>query len=355
MKHVKPLLALSLLLVSCAQKPIRIGMVGSIFVGSESLRGFQLAVAQANAAGGVNGRQVEVVHIDDSEDAQLCKEAVETILAQGIKFIVLQTSSGAAKGALPWAADQDALIVTREVSSPEWENRDDNLVRFIGPPQPYGQGLGAFALKRGASSLAIVLDERNPAYATAIVEGFTRATSALPILGELRTGDGFSQEAVADWIVSTGADSVLAILSSYDAALLTQQLAKTRYPGNLYLSPWSQNLLNLAGHYESHVFTASFYDSASTEPAYLKFTADYRRTFGEDPEVWAMFGYETAMVLFDAVRSSGSWNPMTVKRELIRIGTHRGLQQPFTLDAEGDAVTGFSIMGIRDGAYVTLE
>ncbi len=345
------------LTAACARGPVKIALVGSIQTGSESLRGFQLAAANLAASGGLLGRELEVVHFEDHENKDDCRKAVESAFAQGFRIIVLQTSSGAAEGALPWAADRDALILTHEISSPVWENRDDNLIRFVSPTDAFGIVLGRFAGKRGVKSAVMVTDERNKVYADYLSSGFRTQAPAIEIKGELGFGEGFQAEEIATWVLERNPESVFLVANGYDGALIVQNLARARYRGDLFLSPWSQNvhLLNLPSSLDRHMFIPGFFDPESDAPAYLSFAKKYRDAYNGEPDVWEMFGYETGVFLFDAARRAKSWDPMRVKKALLEKREYEGLQRPIRLDAEGDAFQESFIVTVADGKYVVME
>src|SRR5450432_3635806 len=69
-----------------ATGPIKIGEVGSMTgpqatFGTSSDRGIQMAVTELNAAGGINGRKVEIIPLDDEGKPEEAATAVTRLIA----------------------------------------------------------------------------------------------------------------------------------------------------------------------------------------------------------------------------------------------------------------------------------
>src|SRR5690242_7270963 len=95
-------------------EPITIGMIfplsGSLAQGGQrNVQGMQIAVDQVNAAGGVLGRQVELVSTDAPDPATAVANANRLISQDGVKIILGSVSSDIALAAAP-VADRNKVI-----------------------------------------------------------------------------------------------------------------------------------------------------------------------------------------------------------------------------------------------------
>ena len=103
MNYVKLAMFATLLVgvLGCSQQEttIKIGVAGPI-TGSEAVfgeqfrRGAEKAVADLNAAGGVLGRQVELVIGDDACDPKQAVSVANDMVAKGVAFVVGHYCSG---------------------------------------------------------------------------------------------------------------------------------------------------------------------------------------------------------------------------------------------------------------------
>lgn len=238
------LCALLCLFLSCAPRPVRVGFIApmtgpSANIGVEGYKGFNLALAELDESG--SRRRMEATLKDDVGDPDACLAAAKELYADGVRVIILHTTSGAAAGALPWLLERDVIILTRAVSAATWAGRDDNFIRFIGNAAQFGQGLGQYAARRGALGIAAVLDRRNAAYANDVMGGLKAALEAArpgaAVIAEIEAGDGMDHDELARRIYLSGADAAAAVLAGLDAAKLAQALDRVGFEGELYLAP----------------------------------------------------------------------------------------------------------------------
>jgi branched-chain amino acid transport system substrate-binding protein len=354
-------LPIGLVSVSCSRPPYQVGFIGpmtgsSANVGVEGYKGFTMAVAEANAAGGIRGSVLDVLVLDDKADPGACLAAARELVAKGVQVLVLHTTSAAAAGAIPWLQQQDVVVVSRTVSDPAWSGIVDNILRFVGTPVIFGLSLGRFAVTRGCTSVALIIDERNAGYAGTMSGGFISAVGDMPVLGERVINAGWSHDEAVRWAVELGAHSIFAVLSGLDAARLAQSLERHGFDGDLYLSPWSQdqNLLSYAGRFADRIFLTSPFNPDDPAARYQDFRTRYRRLYGDDPVMSGAFGYEMADFVVQGFKLAADRSPGAVKHILLRPAGFEGLQQVIALDANGDATMAATVIGIRDGTFVAM-
>jgi len=345
-------------LASCARQPVEIGFIGPMTgpianIGVEGYRGFGLAVAEANDAGGLHGRRVAVTMIDDHANPDDCLAAARQLVDAGVHLIVLHTISGAASKALPWLLTQDVLVLSRTVSDASWAGKDDSFLRFVGSITDYGHTLGSFAATKGTHSVAVIADLRNKAYAETMRDNFLSAAS-IGTSKEHWVDAGFSHDAAAAWVMSSAPDAVLAILSGLDAAKLAQALDKIGFKGLIYMAPWAQdqNLLSYSGRLSDRIYLSSEFNPDSTSATYLAFKARFKALFSIDPVMSSSFGYEVATFLLRGIKDARSARPKDVRATLLSRGRFNGLQYDFELDQDGDASLSANTLTIKAGAFV---
>ena len=89
------------------QDPIRIGSVlsitgGAAFLGDPMLKSLQLYVDRINAAGGVNGRRLQLIHYDDASDAAKANAFARRLIeSDRVDLIIGPTSTGSTMSMVP--------------------------------------------------------------------------------------------------------------------------------------------------------------------------------------------------------------------------------------------------------------
>ena len=106
-----------------SSEPVRIGLAGpfSDAVGGPMLRAAQLAVAEINDAGGINGRPVELVARDDTGDPDSAVAVAAELVAEQVVAVVGHVYSGTTLAAAPvyGAGPLPIPVLTPSSSSPE--------------------------------------------------------------------------------------------------------------------------------------------------------------------------------------------------------------------------------------------
>lgn len=115
--------AAATVLATAAQAQIKIGMVipasGPLTqYGAMIQEGVGTAVEQVNAAGGINGQQVEVKVFDDACDSKKAPSTANRALDEKVRYFVGPVCSGAAIAVAPIYNSQRAIVVTPSATSP---------------------------------------------------------------------------------------------------------------------------------------------------------------------------------------------------------------------------------------------
>lgn len=324
-------------------------------IGVEGYKGFSLALAELDAGGG--RPRLEATLKDDAGDPEACLAAAQELYADGVRVVILHTTSGAAAGALPWLLERDVVVLTRAVSASSWVGSDDNFIRFIGSAAHFGQGLGEYAAFRGVARIAAVVDRRNAAYANDVLGGLEAsleaANSDATVVALAEAGDGMDHDEIARRILQSGADAAAAVLAGLDAAKLAQALDRIGFEGDLYLAPWSQdhNLLSYAGPMADRIFLANSFNPSDRSPRYRSFVEGFRSVFGEEPVMSSLYGYEIAYFLSQGLAAAKDMSPRAVKAALLEQDGFTGLQQRLKLDEFGDLEMDMMIITIKAGRF----
>src|SRR5687767_15144014 len=178
------------LLSACQQQPggggdkVRIGVFMSLTgstanFGISSVNGIKLAADEVNAAGGINGKQVELLVEDDRSDASEAATIVTKFVTQDQVHAVLgEVASSRSIAAAPIAQNAKVPMLTPSSTNPEVTKKGDFIFRscFIDPVQ--GAAIAQFAARTlNARRAGIMVDRKND-YSTGlekvIKEVFTR-------------------------------------------------------------------------------------------------------------------------------------------------------------------------------------
>lgn len=176
-------LSLSLLLTACGREAsIRIGLAGpfSEARGVSMRVAAELAVQEINAAGGVRGRPVELVMLDDSGTAEGAVAAARQLVADpSVRAVVGHLTSGATLAAAPvYGGANPVVVISPSASSPLVTDAGPWVFRVCPTDALHGARLAEWARERLAAGRAAVLyinDDYGRGVRDIFVNVFTRA------------------------------------------------------------------------------------------------------------------------------------------------------------------------------------
>ena len=110
-------------LLSTAHAQVKIAMVipatGPVTQYGDMIKeGVNTAVEQANAAGGINGKKIELVTVDDACEPKQGPVAANRVINDKIHYVVGPVCSGAAIAAAPIYNNEGVVVVTPSATSP---------------------------------------------------------------------------------------------------------------------------------------------------------------------------------------------------------------------------------------------
>ena len=103
----------------------------------------------------------------------------------------------------------------------------------------------------------------------------------------------------------------------------------------------------------SYLVGAVDYESTSQE--FNTVNARYKETFGADMTFSSVFSYETVMAVKEAIelKDSSDWD--RVKEGILDIGTFKGLQKDYVIDAYGDSNRKYIVETIIDEKFKRID
>ncbi|MYC06900.1 MAG: amino acid ABC transporter substrate-binding protein, partial [Chloroflexi bacterium] len=118
-----------------SDEPFRIGVMESVTgpgetYGNVAVQAKQMAVDEINAAGGVNGRMIELIVEDEKCNAQDAITAYRKLTdVDGVKIILGTSCSGAMLGAAPLAEEEGVVMFSGLATNPDIANAGDYIFR----------------------------------------------------------------------------------------------------------------------------------------------------------------------------------------------------------------------------------
>ncbi|MCJ0763142.1 ABC transporter substrate-binding protein [Variovorax terrae] len=337
--------------------PIRIGEINSYSAIPQFTQpyrqGWQLAVDEVNAAGGLLGRKVEVIARDDAgKPEEALRHAVELTAKEKVDVLAGGFLSNVGLALVDHAAKNKRLFVASEplTDAIVWDK--GNRYTFRLRPSTYMQAamLVEEAAKLPARRWATIAP--NYEYGQSAVASFKELLKAkrpdVEFVGEQWPANGKIEAGTTlTAIMNTRPDAIFNVTFAADLAKLVregnQRGVFPKVPVVSMLSGEPEYLEVLKDETPKNwIVTGYPWDQIDT-PAHASFAAGYYKKFNENPKVGSVVGYATMQAIFAAIRKAGS----TDNEKLV--AAMRGLKFPTPFGpAEFRAIDQQSTMG----AYV---
>lgn len=359
-------LAALLALAACSRpEPIRLGFVGGLSgrhydLGVSGRNGAQLAVADLNAAGGVNGRPIELLPRDDGQDPEQARRAVAGLADQGAAAVIGHMTSSMAVASLPVAEARGVLMVSPTASAASLRGHDDAFITLFPSNAEMARALAEHVVARTrVRRVAVLVDQSNLAFSGTWGEAFgaelARRGGTVTRTVAFTSGAGRPLGEVAAEALSDGPDGLLVVANALDSAALAQQARKRDAGVRLLGTDWgfTRDVVTHGGTaVEGALFTQEI-DVEDRSPRFAQVAQAYQARFGRPIDFAAATAYEAVLVVAEGYRRDPSGRAL--KRAVLAAGRFEGLQGPFTIDAFGDAQRQPRVMTIRDGRMVAPE
>ena len=176
------LLAASALIAACSPpEPIRLGFIGGLTgrvadLGHSGRNGFQLAVEQANAAGGIRGRRIEILVKDDGQDPDKAAQAAAELVAAKVAAIIGPMTSAMVEPVLAAATRAGIAVISPTVTTTEMTGKDDLFLRVMADTRSYAELSARYNYQKiGVRRVAAVYDLHNRAYSESWLSAFRKS------------------------------------------------------------------------------------------------------------------------------------------------------------------------------------
>ena len=366
-----------LAILGCSKESdtIKIGAVLSVtgpasFLGEPEKNTLLMLQEELNAAGGVEGRKLEIIVYDDESDVNKCVMAAKKLIEQDKVAVVLGPSISGntlaiskffAPAKIPLVSCAAAEKIVKPVDP--WVFNTPSLDRHAA-----GKIL-ADAKKKGYAKLAIltvsdgfgqagrgVLQELIPAQGLTLVADEVFGPKDTDMSAQLTKIKGTAPDAIICWGTNPG------------PAVVARNRAQLGVATPLYMSHGvaSKKFIELAGEAaEGLVLPAGRLLASDQVPdghpqkaLLTKYVADYTKKFGSAPATFGGHTYDALMLVVSAVKAGKSAKPQDIRDNLEKIKAMPGAGGVFTMTPEnhnGLDESAFVMITIEKGEWKVID
>lgn len=283
--------------------------------------GIHTAVERINASGGVNGRMLETVAIDDGCEPKQGPIAANRVLNSKISFVVGHVCSGATIAATDIYNNEGVVMVTPSATAPAVTDGKNYefIFRTIGRDDQQGPAAAAFIIEKIKPTKVAVLHDKQSygqGIATAVKNNLQKGGVPVAVFEGINAGDS-DYSAVITKLKSSGVDFVYFGGYHPEMGLLLRQAAeqgvKARFMGPEGVGNPDINAIAGAA-VEGMLLTlpADFTQNPANAEIVKAFNEKKRNASG----AFQLTSYAATQVIADAIKGAGSTDPSAVAKYL---------------------------------------
>lgn len=303
--------------------------------GNATIEGLQLAIEEANEAGGINGKKIELVSVDDkSEAAESINAATKLISDDDVKIIVGPATTGLVLAETQTATDAKVPIIAPCATSPEATVENGKVKPyvfrscFIDPQQ--GEVMATFAAKELKAKTAVIYVDNSSDYSKNLAKVFKEKFEAAG--GKVVMEEAFLQKdqdfkATLTKLKTANAD-VMFVPAYYEEVGKIVKQAREMGINSAILGTdgWDDTkVVDIAGADAlNNTFFSTHYSEKDAEVQ--GFIEAYKKKYNHAPNVFAALGYDAGKMLVDALKRAGSSDTEKIREALeatkdLKVGT----------------------------------
>ena len=326
--------------------------------GSATLDGLKLAVKEANDAGGVNGKKINLVTVDNkSEASEAVNAATKLISDDKVKVVVGPAVTANVMAESQVADDNKIPVIAPDATSPAVTVENDKVKPFIfrscfiDPQQ--GDVMATFASKDLKAKTAVVYVDSSSDYSKSLGQVFKEKFEAAG--GKVVMEEAFLQKdqdfkATLTKIKTANADVIFIPAYYEEVGKIVKQARELGITQPLLgTDGWDDTkVVDIAGASAlNNTFFSSHYSEKDKDVQ--SFIESFKTEYGHAPNVFAALGYDAGKMLIDAIKRAGSDDPEKIQKALeetkdLQVGTGK-----ITMDKNHNPIKSAVILEMKNG------
>jgi len=340
------------------QEAVKIGYPASskILLGSQMVRGANIAAAMINEKGGIlGGRKVELIHYDTAVNPSEGVAAIQRLLNQDrVNVLAGEVTSTVALAQVPVIKSAGALFLIGLPKHPDLTKAENkNVLRVNSTVTMDMAAFKPIFQERFGDKKVALITENNEAWQ----EGAKIMRSEYFKPGQLVFDEAYEiQQNDFTSLVTNARRSraeVLCILGTTPEhyANIIRMAGEIGYRPQICLTPGIlyPGAVEIAGEAAEGAVSADIYVPNIQNDLNKAFVAAFQKAHGDKPDKAAMIGFETVWVLAKAMDQAKSTDDPTKIAETIRSNTWATPRGDIRFDQNGQASGKYYVITVKDG------
>ena len=340
---------------------------GAAVYGLAVQNGAQIAIDEINAAGGVNGYQLEFKFEDDEHDAEKAVNAYNSLKDWNMQILMGTVTSTPCQAVAEKSYEDNLFQLTPSGSAPTCVQYDNAFrICFSDPAQGYASA--QYIGQNGLATKVAVIYDSSDVYSSGIYENFYAEAANQGI--EIVAAEAFTADSNTDFSVQlqkakdAGAELVFLPIYYKEAALILTQADSMGFDPIFFGCDGLDGLLaveNFDTSLAEGVMLLTPFAADATDDLTVSFVTKYKEQYGETPNQFAADAYDAIYAIAAALEQSGATPDMSasdicdlMKTAMTEISVDGLTSSGITWNAAGEPTKEPKAVKIVDGVYTAM-
>jgi branched-chain amino acid transport system substrate-binding protein len=331
-------------------------------VGEAFLQGTNMAVQEANQAGGISGKRINITVLNDGADKAQAIEVASKLLSSDALGVIGPYSSSTTLASSE-IYNQGLAIIAPAATNPKVSSAGPYIFRVAPSDLEQGSAMARLVKARGHRAVAVLFDE-NDAYSKGLADAFSAEGEriGLQVAPIIFTLNAYTTAAVGNYAV----DSIF--VSGYTPDVAAVAKLESLQPREIFAGDgaYGQDLIAQGSGSVNGVIVSSFWHATLEDANSKTFTKRFQARYGGGtPNANAMQAYDATRTMLEAINRSKVASKNTpvadaraaIKKALegFRTKPGVGITAPVKFDANGDVIgRPFVAIQVKDGKFVAI-
>ena len=332
--------------------------------------GIQLAVDEINAAGGINGKQIEYKFEDDQADSEKSVNAYNTLKDWGMQILMGTVTSGSCT-AVASETDSDHMFqITPSGTAVESVQDHDNVFRLCFSDPEQGTKSAEYIAKNKLATKIAVIYNSSDVYSNGIYTNFAAEAKKEGL--DVVAAEAFTADNKTDFSVqlkkaqSSGADLVFLPIYYQEASIILKQADTMGYKPKFFGVDGMDGILtveNFDTKLAEDVMLLTPFAADAKDKTVQNFVKTYKEKYKDTPNQFAADSYDAVYALKAAIEESKATTDMSasdmcdaLKGAMTKIKMQglTGGKDGLTWNESGEVTKSPKAVIIKNGAYKAM-
>ncbi|HZJ90908.1 MAG TPA: ABC transporter substrate-binding protein [Oscillospiraceae bacterium] len=346
------------------EETIKIGglapLTGNVSVyGIAVNNGVKLAIAEANAAGGLLGKKIDYIVYDEKGDSVEATNAYNRLVNDDkIVALIGDVTSGPTIAVAQRAARDNMPMITASGTAADITKQGDNVFRACFIDETQGDLMAAFMAKNLKLGKAAILYNVSDNYSQGLTDAFVARCKAegIEVVAEENYSDGDKDFKTQLTRIAAANPEVLYVPNYYNDNIMIVRQAKqvgldvAFMGGDGWDGVLSENVIGTEKNDADGSYFTNHYAQDDPNEDLQSFLVSYREEYKMEAVSFAALGYDAARMMLQAIEEAGSTDSQAIIDAMKNI-KFKGITGDITFDENNNPIKTVSIISIVDGEY----